>query len=71
MAQTYRLNSNGLIFAPGMVAWAMNGYRFKRDRSNMVKVIADGWNIPKEAVEALLSGQVPHTIEKETVVFTA
>lgn len=69
--KTYRLGSNEMINAPGMVAWAINGAHFAKDRPAMVRVIADGWNIPAEAARALLTGKVPHTIDGETVVFSA
>lgn len=69
--QTYNLGSNGMIYAPGVVAWAVNGYKFKKDRKAMVRVIATGWNIPDAAATALLSGKAPYTVEGETVSFTA
>lgn len=69
--QTYRLGSNGVFYAPGIVAWAINGYAFKRDRDAMVNVIVAGWHIPEAAAHALLSKAVPYEIDGEVVVFTA
>lgn len=69
--QIYRLGSSPLIYAPGVVAWAINGFKFKRDRKRMIEVIATGWNIPDEAAQALLSGKAKHTVESEAVVFEA
>ncbi len=69
--QTYRLGSASMIYAPGVVAWAINGYAFKKDRKAMVNVITSGWDIPVGAAEALLSKKASYTVEKETVVFTA
>jgi len=66
---TYRLGSSPAIYAPGIVAWAINGYAFKRDRANMVRVLTDGWKLPKDAAKALLSKSVPYKVEDETVVF--
>jgi hypothetical protein len=66
---TYRLGSNSFVSAPGIVAWAINGYAFKRDRENMILVISS-WGVPREAAKALLSKSVPYTVEGETVVFT-
>ncbi len=67
---TYRLGSNDLIHAPGILHWAMTGYAFKDDRPYLVNVITSGWGIPKAAVHALLSGKTQITIEESTVVFT-
>lgn len=69
--KTYRLGSSPLIHAPGVIAWAINGYGFKRDRKNMLQVVTKGWGIPEEAAKALLSGKAKYQIENETVVFTA
>jgi hypothetical protein len=68
---TYRLGSSPLVSAPGLVAWAKNGYSFPKDRKTMVRIISECWHIPAEAAKALLSGKAKHTIEDETVVFTA
>lgn len=67
----YRLGSNELIHSPGVVAWAINGYAFERDRGVLRRVIVDGWTgIPDNAAHQLLSGSVPYAIEGDTVVFT-
>ena len=67
---TYRLASNGLCHTPGILAWAMNGYAFPRDRARLTAVFVDGYGLPKPAAKALLSGAAPHTIEGDSVVFT-
>jgi len=69
--KTYRLGSSKIFHAPGMVAWAINGAHFKKDRPAMIRVIADGWNVPEDAARALVTKQVAYTVENETVVFTA
>lgn len=69
--QTYRLGSSPMFYAPGMIAWAKNGYAFKRDRKVMLEVVTKGWNIPEDAAKALLSGAAPYKIEGEVVVFEA
>jgi hypothetical protein len=69
--KTYRLGSNEMICAPGLIAWAINGASFKRDRPAMVRVVSQGWGIPQDAARKLVTKQVPYTIEDETVVFTA
>lgn len=68
-AKRYRLQSSDFVFAPGLVAWAINGYAFKRDRPNLEKVIGETWGLPLPAVRALLSKAVPFTVEAETVIF--
>ena len=68
--ETYRLGSSEWVKAPGMVAWAVNGARFKKDCPLMVKVISEGWAVPKKAAEALVTGKVPYKVEGETVVFS-
>ncbi len=68
----YRLGSNGLVHAPGLIACAINGYAFQRDRAVLRHVVVAGWpGVPEDAVHQLLSGSVPHAIEGDTVVFAA
>lgn len=69
--KTYRLGSAEFVSAPGLVAWAKNGFAFKRDRKIMTKIIAETWSIPPAAAAALLSGKSAFTVEDETVVFAA
>lgn len=71
MPTTYRLNSAAFVYAPGLIAWAINGYAFKRDRKVMVKIIADTWRLPDAAADALLSKRAPFRVEDETVIFEA
>lgn len=71
MMTTYRLTSTPLIHTPGVVAWAINGYAFKRDRPQLMQVMRSYPDLPDEAIDALLSKQVPYEIEDgDTVVFT-
>jgi hypothetical protein len=65
----YRLASAEFVSAPGLVKWAINGAAFKKDRAAMVNIIAKTWGVPTDAAVALLTQQVPYTIENETVVF--
>lgn len=69
-AKTYRLASTPGISAPGIVRWAINGYKFKRDRKKLLDVVA-AWPVPREALKKLLAEEVPYTVEGEVVVFTA
>jgi hypothetical protein len=59
-----------MVHAPGIIAWAINGYAFPRDRKNIRNVIVAGWQIPEDAAKALLLKKVPYEIDGETVVFT-
>lgn len=68
--KTYRLGSTPAIYAPGIVRWAINGAHFKKDRPQMARVIAQGWNLPEDAALALVTKQVPYTIENDAVVFS-
>jgi hypothetical protein len=70
MSKTYRLGSSPLVFAPGFVGWAINGYRSKKDRPTFEAMISDGWEIPISPARALLSGAAPFTVEGDVVVFT-
>lgn len=70
-ATTYRLGSSPMVHAPGIVVWARSGYAFPEDRPALRRVIAEGWRIPADAVDALLSGRAPYEIDGETVIFTA
>lgn len=66
----YRLGSNELVHAPGVIAWAINGYAFQRDRAVLRHVVIACWpGIPEDAVHQLLSGSTPHATEGDTVVF--
>jgi hypothetical protein len=67
----YRLGSAEFVCAPSLVAWAINGAYFKKDRDKVVNVIAKTWSIPFDAALALATKKVPYTIDGETVVFKA
>ncbi|MER9178920.1 hypothetical protein [Mesorhizobium sp. M0767] len=67
---TYRLGSSGLVGAPGLIAWAINGYAFKRDQKAMLNVVTQTWSIPEAAAKALLSKTAPYTLDGDVVVFT-
>lgn len=36
---TYRLASDPMVHMPGIIAWAINGYHFEKDRPQLAKVI--------------------------------
>jgi hypothetical protein len=59
-----------MCYAPGIVAWAINGYKFKEDRDAILNVIL-AWDIPEQVAKDLLSEKVPYTVEDGTVVVEA
>jgi hypothetical protein len=59
----YCLQSSPMIHTPGVIAWAINGYAFKRDQPQMLRIVRDTWSIPEEAAKALLSKAVPYEID--------
>jgi hypothetical protein len=71
MTKLYRLGSTEFVHAPGLVAWAINGAHFRKDRAAMINVIEKTWSIPHIAAFALVTGEVPYTVENDAVVFTA
>ena len=68
--KTYRLGSGPMVHTPGLIAWAINGAKFKKDRPQMIRIVSDGWSVPYSDAEALLLGKVPYTIEDDAVVFS-
>jgi len=66
--KTYVLQSSGLAHAPGIVAWAINGAHFKRDRAKMIDVISKTWSIPKEDASQLVLEKVPYTVTDDNCV---
>jgi hypothetical protein len=69
-SRTYRLGSSSMFYAPGIVAWAINGASFKRDRKACTNVIAQGWGVPYDDALQLTTKAVPYTVEDDVVVFT-
>ena len=64
-----RLKSTSLCNTPGILAWAMNGYKFKSDRKAMAAVFTEGFGLTDQCAHDLLSGKIPHSIEGDSVVF--
>jgi hypothetical protein len=67
--KTYRLGSSEMVYAPGIIRWAICG--FKSDRQAMIEIVLSWKGVSEAAAIALLSQRVPFTVEGETVVFTA
>ena len=68
MSTTYTLGSNSLVHSPGIVRWAINGARTRRDLPMLINVISSTWSIPASAARALLLREVPFQIVNEDAV---
>lgn len=64
-----RLTSTPMVHTPGILAWAKNGYAFKKDRKAMRNVVAQTYSLTEQCADDLLSGKTPYTVEGENVVF--
>lgn len=64
--------STSMMSAPGILRWAINGYRFKRDRKKLMNVIKS-WEGPSDEIyHRLLMGEIEWTTdENNSVIFTA
>jgi hypothetical protein len=69
VSRVYSLASSKLVYAPGIVQWAINAAQFADDRKRMIHIVASTWNIPKFAAEQLITKKVPYDIVGETVRF--
>lgn len=63
------LPSASMVHTPGLLAWAINGYKFPKDRKAMVRVFVDGYGLTAQCVNDLLSEKVPYTVEGDSVFF--
>jgi hypothetical protein len=62
-----------MILAPGLLRYLICMYQSggcRADQTRAVKILRSGWMMPRRAAVQLLSGQVPHRIDGETVKFT-
>jgi hypothetical protein len=71
MKRTYRLASSSLVHAPGMLLWLKHGYDLAdgKDQANRLDILGSWEGVPTEAAIALLTGEVPYTLDGDTVVF--
>lgn len=65
------MQSVPMMSAPGVLRWAINGYKFKRDRQKMLDVVKC-WEGPSDEVyHRLLNGEIEWTVDEDNnVVFT-
>ena len=68
---TYRLGSGPMVNAPGLIAWAVNGAAFIKDRPVMVRIVSETWGVPADAARKLVTKQVAYKVDHDAVVFTA
>lgn len=54
---TYTLSSTPMCCTPGLVRWAQNGAKFKKDRPVMRRVLMEGYGLPERAADAILDGK--------------
>lgn len=67
---TYNLGSSPLVHAPGLVAWAINAYAFRRDQNITLRVVTETWpGFPAEHARLLLAKSRPYKVDGETVIF--
>lgn len=64
----YKLQSAEFVYAPGLIAWAINGAKFPKDRDQMAKVISATWNLTAEIGMGIVMETIPYTIDGETVI---
>ena len=71
MPKTVRLASTTMVNAPGILRWAQNGFKFKRDRKRMRDVMKS-WEagLTDKQWDGVLAGTIPHTVEGDVVVIT-
>lgn len=66
---SYTLQSSSFVHTPGILAWAVNGARFKRDRPQMVKIIRDTYGLSNDVATGLVTGRIPYAVQGESVIF--
>lgn len=72
MVAQFRLSSAPMVYTPGVLKWAINGYKTPQDRKNVRAVIVAGWpSLPANVVDGLLTESIPFVVEGEDVVFEA
>lgn len=72
LALEVRLGSNDLVYTPGIVSWAVKGYRDAKRIDDHVAtflaVLADGYDLGAVIAERVLRGDIPHRVEGDEVV---
>lgn len=55
--KVYRLGSSDMCHAPGVIAWAQNGYYFESDRAAILPIVRDTWNVPDDVAHRICMGE--------------
>jgi hypothetical protein len=68
--RSFRLLSTSMINTPGILRWAQNGYKFKRDRKALLNVFTSAFggqgNSPSaDTLHRLLLGEITWTEEQQ------
>jgi len=67
--RSFRLLSTSLVNTPGILRWAQNGYKFKKDRKALLRVFVEtytGENCPtSDEFHRLLLGEITWTEEQQ------
>ena len=66
-----RLLSSEMFHTPGMLRHAENAFRSpdKKDREVAIRMLMDGYGLPRFVAWGLLDGCFPYEVEGECVVF--
>lgn len=68
---TYKLGSSPAIYAPGLVAWAINAYKHPKDKSVVRRIIVETWpGFPEAEACLVLKAKRAYTIDGDTVIVT-
>jgi len=69
----YRMTSSGLFHTPGLIAWAIVGYKTERTakaKGKFVDLLVSGYKLDKEVAIKLLSEKVKYRVDGSDVVFS-
>lgn len=69
MMTTVKLLSTDMCYTPSLLRWAIEGYKFKRDRPKFRRVLTAGFGLTAKCADDLLSGRVPFTVDEGHVLF--
>lgn len=69
MSRTVTLLSSPMVNAAGVLTWAINGYRFERDRQQLKYSMMATWDgITLKEWDEILTGKIPHKLDGENVI---
>ena len=69
VTKVYKLGSSPLVHAPGILAWAINGFAFEDDREAILGIMMATWKgIPKDVMAGVLSKRITYKVDGTTVL---